>query len=115
MLAALKDETFNTYTNRGTQLRAAVCSAYNLSMQNGYPQSKQAIKRNKAKMMKIDSLLVVASSPEHSRRKAFFLSSRPIFYNGTLNTKATLPHNIENPIVLFVMENLQVVDSLSAA
>jgi hypothetical protein len=114
MLAALKDEAFNTYTNRGTQLRAAVCSAYNLSMQNGYPQSKQAIKSNKAKM-KIDSLLVVASSPEHSLRKAFFLSSRPIFYNGTLNTKATLPHNIENPIVLFVMENLQVVDTLFAA
>jgi hypothetical protein len=86
-----------------------------LSIQNGYPQSKQAIKRDKEKKKKIDSLLVVASSPEHSLCKAFFLNSRPIFYSGKLNTTAILPHNIENPIVLFVMENMQVVDTLPGA
>jgi hypothetical protein len=85
-----------------------------LSIQNGYPQSKQAIKRDKAKKKKIDSLLAVAS-PEHSLCKAFFLSSRPIFYIGTLNTKAIFPHNIEDPIVQSIMENLQVVDTLSGA
>jgi hypothetical protein len=61
------------------------------------------------------SLLVLASSPEHSLRKAFFLSSRPIFYSGTLNTRAILPHNVGNPIVLSVMENLQVVDTLDGS
>ena len=86
-------------------------------MRNGYPQSKQAMKSDKAKKKKkkIDSVLVDASSPEHSLCKAFFLSSRPIFYSGTLNTKAILPHNVENPIVLSIMENLQVVDTLSGA
>jgi hypothetical protein len=85
-------------------------------MQNGCPQSKQAMKRDKAKKKKIDSLLVVASSPEHSLCKAFFLSNRPtIFYSGTLNSKAILPRNVENPIVLSIMENLQVVDTLSGA
>jgi hypothetical protein len=48
-------------------------------MRNGHPQSKQAVERNKAKKKKIESLLVVASLPEHSLCKTFFFNSRPIF------------------------------------
>ena len=105
----------HVYTLRNTTSSRRVRSAYNSSIQNGYPQSKQAMKRNKAKKKKIDSLLVVASSPEHSLCKAFFLSSRPTFYSGTLNTKAILPRKVENPIVMSVMENLQIVDTLSGS
>ena len=72
----------HVYKLRNTTLSRRVSSAKNLSIQNGYPQSKQAIKRDKEKKKKIDSLLVVASSPEHSLCKAFFLNSRPIFYSG---------------------------------
>jgi hypothetical protein len=77
----------HVYKSRNTTSSRRGRSAYNLSMQNGYPQSKQAMKRDKAKKKEIGSLLVVASSPEHSLCKAFFLSSRPFVYSGTLNTK----------------------------
>jgi hypothetical protein len=75
-------------------------------MQNGYPQSKQAMKCGKAKKKKLDSLLVVASSPEHSLCQAFFLSSRPIFYSGTLNTKAILPHKVGSTIVINLLQKV---------
>ena len=96
----------HVYKSRNSSSSHRVHSAYNLSTQNGYSRSKQAVKRDNAKKKKIDSLLVVASSPEHSLYKAFFLSSRPIFHSGTLNTNAIFQHNAGHPIVLSVMENL---------
>jgi hypothetical protein len=80
-------------------LSCRVQVTYNLSVQNGYPRSKQAVKRDKAKKKRIDCLQQISSSPQHALCKSFFLSSRPIFYSGTLDTTAILPHNIGNPIV----------------
>ena len=81
---------------------------YNLSVQYSPPQSKQAVKRDKAKKKKkIDSLQIISSSPQHALCKSFFLR--------TLDTNGILPHNVGNPIVLSVMEHLQVVDTVSGA
>jgi hypothetical protein len=52
----------HVYKTRNTSLSCRVHSAYNLSMQNGHPQNKQAMKLDKAKK-KIYSLLVDASLP----------------------------------------------------
>ncbi|KAI2507634.1 hypothetical protein MHU86_6821 [Fragilaria crotonensis] len=105
----------HVYKSRNTSSSCRVQVAYNLSGQYGYPRSKQAMKRDKAKKKKIDCLQTISSSPRHALCKAFFLSSRPIFYSGTLDTTAILPGNVGNSIVLTVAENLQVVDTISGA
>ena len=64
------------------------------------------------KLRKIDDLQEVSSSPEHSLDK-IILSSQPIFYSGT--TSRILPNHILNGHMLSVIEDLQVVNTVSGA
>jgi hypothetical protein len=86
--------------------------AYKATVKNGTPRSKLAMRRDKVKMKKIDSLKEVLSSPVHSLDK-IFLSTRPVFYSGTPNR--ILPNPIPNGIMLSAMEDLQVINTISGA
>ena len=87
-------------------------AAYKVSIMMGTPQSKHAMKHDKTKLRKIDDLLEVWSSPEHSLDKTF-LSSQPVFYSGT--TRRTLLSSISKGHMLSAIEDLQVVNTVSGA
>lgn len=102
----------HTYKSSNTSTSRRVDAAYKASVCHGAPQSKLAIRRDKAKMKKVHSLNAVSSSPIHSLKKDF-LSTRPVFYSGTSNR--ILPNAIPNGIMLSAMEDLQVVNTVSGA
>jgi hypothetical protein len=93
-----------------------VQEAYNYCLKNGTPRSKLAVRRDKAKIMKIRRLTVISPSPVHSLSKAMMLlSSRPIFYSGTVDNTGMCGNRIPNSITLSVMEHLQVIDTRAGA
>ena len=56
----------HTYKSSNTSTSRRVDAAYKASVCHGAPQSKLAIRRDKAKMKKVHSLNAVSSSPIHS-------------------------------------------------
>ena len=94
-------------------LSRRVQEAYNVFLKNGTPRSKLAARRDKAKRMKIQRLTVISPSSVHSLSKSMLLSSRPIFYSGTVDNTDMCCQQIPNSITLSVMEHLQVVDTPS--
>jgi hypothetical protein len=92
-----------------------VQEAYNNCLKNGTPRSKLAVRRDKAKRKKIERLTVILPSPVHSLSKAMLLSSRPIFYSGTVDNTGLCGNRIPNSVTLSVMEHLQVVDTRAGA
>ena len=92
-----------------------VQEAYNICLKNGTPRSKLATRHDKAKRMKIQRLTVISPSPVHSLLKSMLLSSRPIFYSGTVDDTDMCQKQIPNSITLSVTEHLQVVNTTSGA
>jgi hypothetical protein len=99
----------NTSSSRRVQ------TAYKNMIDNGRPRSKLAVRRDKKKRMKIQSLTVVAPSPGHSLSTLVLQNSRPIFYTGTVDDTDLCKKRIPNSISLSVTEHLQVVDTTSGA
>jgi hypothetical protein len=100
------------YTSTKTNSSQRVHAAHKATVKNGTPRGKSAMRRDKMKTKKIDSLQEVLPSPAHSLDK-IFLSSRPVFYSGT--PKRILPNPIPNGHMLSVIEDLQVINSVSGA
>jgi hypothetical protein len=92
-----------------------VQDTYNVCLRNGTSRSKLAARRDMAKRMKIQRLTVISPSPVHSLSKSMLLSSRPIFYSGTVDDTDMCRKRIPNSITLSVIEHLQVVDTPSGA
>ena len=92
-----------------------VQEAYTVFLKNGTPRSKLAARRDKATKMKIQMLTVISPSSVYSLSKSMLLSSRPIFYSGTVDNTDMCCQQIPNSITLSVMEHLQVVDTPSGA
>ena len=87
-------------------------AAYKATLMNGTPRSKLAMRRDKVKRKKINSLQEVLPSPVHSQVK-IFLSTRPVFYSGTANR--VLPNPIPNAVMLSAIQDLQVINTVSGA
>ena len=87
-------------------------TAYKATLMNGTPRSKLAMRRDKVKRKKINSLQEVLPSPVHSQVK-IFLSTRPVFYSGTANR--VLPNPIPNAVMLSAIQDLQVINTVSGA
>ena len=100
------------YKSTTTNSSRRVHKAYRATMRNGAPKSKKAIRRDKAKMKKIGSLMEVVSSTVHALGSEF-LSTRPVFYSGTTNRM--LPNPIPNGIMLSAIQDLRVIDTISGA
>jgi hypothetical protein len=104
----------------GSSTKPSSCrvkEANSLSLRKGSPKSKLAVKRDKQKKKKIESLVVVSSSPVHSLCNSFVLSSRPISCSGTqglvLSSVANLVHLCgedvgSNPAWTFWLLNLNI-------
>jgi hypothetical protein len=99
----------NTSSSRRVQ------TAYQNLINNGTPRSKLAVRRDKAKTMKIQSLTLIAPSPAHALSTRALQNSRPIFYSGTVDDTDTCQKRIPNSISLSVTEHLQVVDTTFGA
>jgi hypothetical protein len=99
-----------------TSLSRRVQRAYKNLINNDRPRSELAVRHDKAKRMKIQSLTVIAPSPVHSLSTGVLRnSSRPIFYSGTVDDTDMCQKRIPNSISLSVTEHLQVVDTTFGA
>jgi hypothetical protein len=105
----------HVYKSTTTSSSRRVQEAYEVSLRNGTPRSELAARRDQAKRMKIESLTAISPSSVHSLCKSILMSSRPIFYSGTLINKEKWQKRIPNSISLSVMEHLQVIDTVSGA
>ena len=105
----------HVYASTKTMSSCRVQEAYNVSVNKGYPLSKLAARRDKVKKKKIENLIAVSSSPEHSLCKSFFLTSRPVFYSGRRYRDTILPKAIGDGHMLSAIEDLKVIDTKSGA
>jgi hypothetical protein len=91
--------------------------AYKKAIENGKPKSVYAKKRNYLKKKRLDSLMQVSSSHEHSLGKALLQNScKPLFYSGAeMENSTRLRKRIGDAHMLFAINDLKVIDTMSGA
>ena len=90
--------------------------AYQMMLENGKPKSAYAKKRNHLKNKKLNSLMQVLSSHEHSLGKALLQNStKPLFYSGTNmeNTTRLRKYIGGDGHMLSAINDLKVIDTIS--
>jgi hypothetical protein len=102
----------HVYKSRKTTSSLRVHAAHKVTLKNGTPQNRNAMKRDTKKKEKLDKLKEVVYSPSHSLELPF-LRSYPVFFSRT--SKRTIPSCIDNSVILSATEDLHVIHTVEGA
>jgi hypothetical protein len=103
----------HVYQSKKTTSSLRVRAAHYATLQNGSPQNRSAIKRDKKKQVKLNNLQEVLPSPAHSRHVSFLKTNR-VFFSGTSQRVLPNPHP-SSDIILSAPEDLHVIDTVNGA
>jgi hypothetical protein len=103
----------HVYVGKKTKTCMNVHKSHKLSMKEGDPKHKLAVKRDRKKRDKIQTLMSVTASADHALPNSFFASGRPIFYSGRCYKDSKFPEGIENAHNFSAIEDLKVVNTKS--